>query len=249
MQDEEQNANQDDNQVQPNVLQEEEQAVTEEAAPEQPEDTSVSEAESEQSSEDIDINQYWQERYQAPQQADNRGMVDEVAKELAALPTDEYGTVDSTAAAEWFANRLSQAEGRAAERAIQAAEQVVMGNLSEANEQRKLIDKYPEIQKDRGLMEDIFDKRDAAALRGQNMSLLQAAERVMGRTSQARTEGAQAATRRTSIQAAAHLETATNKGGTRPVSVDFSSKEARQAALKQFVQNGIESGEIQVPGR
>lgn len=239
---EDQNAPQDSD-VQPEAPQEEEQAATgEEAAPEQEETQ-----EQEQPSEEVDISEFAAERYQTQPSAQENPLVDEVAQELSQLPADEYGTVDSKAAAEWFAQKLGQAETRAAERAIQAANQAVMGNLAEVNQQRQLIDKFPEVKSDRGLMEDIFDKRDAAALRGESLTLMQAAERVLGRTNQARDEGAQSQRRRTTIQAAAHLETASSKGDSKRTTPNLMDKEARHELLKQYVQSELDSGKIQIP--
>lgn len=235
---------QDEQVIQPDAPQEQEEQVadTEEVA------TDEAQAIQDESSEELDINEYVQERYQTPQQTQNNSMVDEVARELSQLPADEDGNVDANAAAKWFSERLSQAENSATERAIQAANNAVMGNLSEVAQQQKLLEKHPDLTKDRERLDAVFDLRDAAALRGQNLTLLQAAAKLDKFRQADTAQGAQSATRRTTIQAAAHLETSSSKGSGAPQGpINLGDKETRHALLKQHVQNEIESGRIQLP--
>ena len=212
----------------------------------------------EEPSEEIDINKFWEERYPAQTQTDTGSLRDEVAQELSQLPTDETGTVEANAAAEWFANKLSQVEQRANKTASSQAEKAAMSVIAEQAQQQQLLKKYPEITKDRDTLDAIFDLRDAAALRGQNVSLMEAAAKLDKLRTNARSEGQQSATRQTTIQAAAHLETASTKGAPQAgqrerLAVQAyegrgqEAKNARQELLKQFVQNEIKDGRIQHP--
>lgn len=242
------------------------EAVTEEAAPveapeveETTEQAETQEEPSEQSSqEEIDINEYVRERYQAPPQQNNQDLVSQVSDELSQLPTDAQGNVESDAAAKWFAEKLSQAGSQAETRAVARAEQAVMDHLNEVNQQQKLLQKYPDLSKDKEALDATFDLRDAAAIRGENISLLDAAARLDKFRQQARSEGAKSATRTTTTRAAAHLETASTKGdavagakqqlavtafqGSGP-----EAQTARRELLKQFVANEIKEGRIEQP--
>lgn len=212
----------------------------------------VEEAQAEPTQENIDMEKYWQERYTgSPQQAP----VEDLTSELASLPTDEYGTVEPKVVADWFAQKLQQVEQRAEQRAGSRAEEAAMAILNETAQQQQLIEKYPEVQKDRQLLDTIFDLRDAAALKGQALSLTDAAARLNQFRQQAQTEGAQRATRTTQIQAAAHLETSAVKSDVkvneRQQTVQqalYGSGEAatnaRRDMLKQMVQQDIEEGRI-----
>lgn len=208
--------------------------------------------------EEVDINKYWEERYPAQAPANSNNLADEVSRELAQLPTDETGTVEADAAAQWFANKLSQVSNQAQVEARKAAQEVFLDNAAERGQQEQLLKKYPEITKDKETLDTIFDLRDAAALRGQNLSLLGAAAKLDKLRTSAKAEGQQSATRQTTIQAAAHLETASTKGSPnqgardRLVSQAFQgggqeAKEARKELLKQFVEKEISEGRIEHP--
>lgn len=235
----------------------EQPAETEETAPETEDKSTETQEETPDQEEDIDLEQYSRSRYQAAPKADSQDMVEEVAKELSQLPTDETGTVEARAAAEWFANKLSQVGGKAEQAAVARAESAAMAILSESAQQQQLLKKYPEITKDKDTLDAVFDLRDAAALRGQNLSLTEAAGRLDKLRQQGKAEGTQTATRRTTIQAAAHLETSSTKGEPTSdrerlaqVAYQGSGQEAinaRRELLKQFVQNEIKEGRIQEP--
>lgn len=211
---------------------------------EEPQTEAKSEPESQDDGEEIDLQSYWQERYSSPQ---TQQPAINVADEMSKLPTDEYGNVDEGAAAQWLNQKFNEVTTQAERRAIEAARNAFNSDLAEMRQQQQLLDKYPELKKDRDLLDTVFDLRDAAALRGQNVSLLDAAGKIDKLRQQSRTEGAAGANRVKTIQAAAHLETASTKAETRPQQVDLSDKQSRQELLKQFVQRGVESGEIQIP--
>lgn len=231
-----------------------EQAEAEAPAPgtaEAPEQTPPAE-------EEINIDEYWQNRYPAVASSDNRSAVEEVARELANLPTDETGTVDANAAAEWFASKLSQVEQRAINSATQAAERASMSVLSETAQQRQLIEKHPELTRDKEQLDAVFDLRDAAMLRGESLSLMQAAEKLNKLRGKYKEEAVKDATRSTQIQAAAHLETSSVKGNedvserqrlalSAFTGVGSEAKQARQELLKRYVQGEIKEGRIQHP--
>lgn len=228
---------------------------------EQPTTTEQSEAQPEapaKAEEEVDLGDYFQERYQAPPQGQSPSLVDEVSQELAQLPTDETGTVEARAAAEWFANKMSEVSTRAEQAAVQRAQQVFMENAAEEAQQRQLLKKYPEITKDRDTLDAIFDLRDAAAIRGKNLSLTEAASRLEKLRRDAKTEGEQSASRRTTIEATAHLETSgikdTEGMGDRQrlAAAAFQGSgqdatNARRALLRQFVENEIKEGRIEHP--
>lgn len=223
------------------------QADTEEAAPQE-----------EETSEEFDIEQYAKERYQAPPQSDSRDLVSEVNNELAQLPADDDGNIDTNAAAEWFANRIAQVKNDTLNEVSQVLDRRLDERLTEEGQQKQLLSQYPELSKDKEFIEDVFDKRDAAAIRGENISLLQAAERIARRTQAAKSEATQQAARQTSISAAAHLETSSVKGSgegdekQRLATQAFhgvgpQSKEARHELLKQYVQTELKEGRIELP--
>lgn len=213
---------------------------------EEPQEEAQSEPEStqEDEGEEIDLQSYWQERYSAPQ---NQKPAIDVAEEMSKLPTDEYGNVDEQAASQWLNQKFNEVTTKAEQRAIEAARNAFNSDLAEMRQQQQLLEKFPELKKDRDLLDTVFDLRDAAALRGQNVSLLDAAGKIDKLRQKSRTEGAAGANKVKTIQAAAHLETASNKAEAKPMQVDLSDKKSRQELLKQFVQKGVESGEIQIP--
>lgn len=233
------------------------EAETEETAPVEEPTTDQVEAPPEEEPSEIDIDEYWKERYPAPTQSDGQNMADEVAQELSQLPTDESGTVDTKAAAEWFANRLSQVESRASQNVSAQAERAAMAIVSETAQQNQLLKKYPEITQDRETLDVIFDLRDAAALRGQKLSLVGAAAKLDKLRQQGKAEGTESATKRTTVQAAAHLETSSVKGSNQGESDRLVAQayqgsgqeaiDARRELLKQFVQKGVSEGRIQHP--
>lgn len=219
----------------------------EEEAVEQPQEEVTAEPESkEDEGEEIDLNKYWQERYAAPQNQSNEHNV--VAEEMAKLPTDEYGNIDESAAAEWLSKKFNEVQTAAEQRAIEAARNAFHSDIAEMRQQQELLERHPEIKKDKDFLDTIMDLRDAAAIRGENLTLLDAASRVEKIRQNSRSEGVASANKVKTIQAAAHLETASQKGDSRPAQADLSDKAARQALLKQFVTKGIETGEIQIPG-
>lgn len=197
--------------------------------------------------EEIEIEDYWNQRYPAIDQGSSPNMVQEVAQELSRLPTDESGTVETNAAAEWFASKLSQVSNQAQQDAARSAERAAMGVVNETAQQQQLLKKYPDITKDKETLDAVFDLRDAAAFRGQKLTLTQAAAKLDKLRQQGKSEGVQSAQRQTTIQAAAHLETASNKGSTARQQVDLSNKEDRRAMLTQYVQNEQKAGRIQTP--
>lgn len=234
-----------------------EEQATEAPAEEAPEAEQPSEPEA-APAEDIDLDKYWQERYQAPASTQESSQVAEVAKELAQLPADADGTVDANAAAEWFANKLNSTKQEARVEAQAIAEKAAMGIVSESAQQQLLIKKYPDLVKDKEQLDTVFDLRDASAMRGQNLTLMQAAEKLAKLTRQAKNEGAKSASRTTTIQAAAHLETSSVKGDqgsgdrerlaiTAVSGFGNEAKTARRELLKQFVQREVEEGRIQHP--
>jgi len=234
----------------PDTQEVEEQAETEVAA-------SETEEASENPEEEFDIEQYAKERYQAPPQSETKDLASEVAEELSNLPADDDGNVDQQAVAKWFADKINQAGSQAEQRAVQAAQNTILSELQESKQQTQLLSKYPELSKDKEFIEDVFDKRDAAALRGENLSLLDAAERIARRTQAAKSEAAQKATRVTTTQAAAHLETSAVKGSNPDQKQQLAaqafhgtgqaSKEARHELLKQHVLNEMKEGRIETP--
>lgn len=239
----------EDTNANPDAPQDEEQTEIEETQPQA--DTEVAAEETQEASEssqeeEIDIQDYWQERYPATQQGNNQ-LVSEVTQELSQLPTDESGTVEASAAAEWFARKLSEVGSRAEQSASRQAEKAAMAVVTETAQQQQLLKKYPEITKDKATLDAVFDLRDAAALRGQNLTLMQSAAKLDGLRKNARNEGAQGERRKTTVQAAAHLETASNRGGQRVEQVDLGDKNSRREMLKAFVQKEIEEGRIQHP--
>jgi hypothetical protein len=229
--------------------QDESPAETSEAAPEP-------QAEPE---EEVDISTFERERY-APAPASSSPQthaVDDIAKELANLPTDETGTVPAEAAAKWFADKLAQNSTQLKSEISTVARQEAMGIVAETAQQQQLLKKYPEITKDKGTLEMVFDLRDAAALRGQGLTLVQAAEKLAKQRQDGRSEGEDSVRRRTTVQATAHLETTTARGQSANESQrDLAQKafhgkaeearEARRTFMKGFIQREIENGRIQL---
>lgn len=235
---------------------EEQPAQTEEAAP--AEETEVSEPQvEEETSEDINMDDYLQERYQQPQAEVASNTVDEVTKELSQLPTDETGTVDANEAAKWFAQRLDAVRAEASQAASQQATKAAMDVVSETAQQQQLLKKYPELSQNREALDAIFDLRDASALRGKGMTLMDAAKRLDGLRQEAKKEGTASATRRTVVQAAAHLETASTKGSSgggeqqlvvqATQGIGAEAKAARHELLKRHIEKEISEGRIQQP--
>lgn len=255
MPDEDQNAT--DPQDQTNSQQDEEQAPqTEQPAEQEPqveaEEPKETEAEG-KTEEDIDMEKYWQERYQSSPQSE--APVEDLTKELAGLPTDEYGTVDAQAAADWFSGKLEETRTQARHEAASQGTQAAMAVFSETAQQQQLLKEYPEVSKDRELLDAIFDLRDAATLKGQNISLMDAAQRLDGFRQRAKTEGAQRANKTTEIQAAAHLETsAVKQNAGVPERQRLAQQalhgsgqeaiEARRQMLKTMVEEDIKEGRI-----
>lgn len=228
--------------------------VQEETQPETPPETEQSE---EEPSEDIDIDKYWKDRYQVPANQPSQDTVAEVTKELSQLPTDESGTVDANAAAEWFAKRLDSVRTQAGQDAAQSATRAAMEVVTETAQQQQLLKKYPEVTKDRETLDAIFDLRDAAALRGEGLSLTDAAAKLDKLRKQAKAEGSESATRRTTIQAAAHLETSAVKGTSNNENDQLAvqafqgsgmeAQSARRELLKRYVEREVQEGNIQTP--
>lgn len=228
------------------------EADAEAAAPEAAEAT-------EQTSENINLEDYWQQRYSAPQASGSQNLAVEVSKELAQLPADEQGNVDANAAAQWFASKLAEVSTSARAQAEQSASSTVMSMLSEQAQIQELLKQYPEVQKDKEYIESVFDLRDAAALRGQRLTLNEAAGRLDRFRQEGSKQGQKQATQQRTIQAAAHLETSAIKGDSsrgetqRLASAAFQgsgpeSTEARRELLRRHVQKQIEEGRIQLPG-
>lgn len=236
----------------------EETAVTEAAAPEESVEASAEAPQEdalESSQEDINIEDYVKERYPVSGH-ENRDLVAEVSQELAQLPTDESGTVETDAAARWFAERMAAVEHSAVRAAERAAQQASMGVVSEATQQRQLMEKYPDMKKDRDTLDAVFDLRDAAALRGQNISLMEAAAKLDNLRRNSEQKGASQRTTTIQATAAAHLETSAVKGDpkadarTQTVRTALEGRgqeavDARRALLKQFVENEVKAGNIQ----
>lgn len=239
-------------------------ATTEDAAVnEAPQEQSVQEESSEnlteesnqqstEEVEEVDLDKYMNERY--PAQSVERNDVDDVAKQLAQLPTDEAGNVEADAAAKWFADFKQEVIREAEQRAQGAARNVFDADAAEKAQQQALLKEYPDITKDKGTLDMVFDLRDAAALRGDNVTLLQAAEKLGNLRTTAKKEGQQNAYRQTSTQAAAHLETSSTKGNNNGEEQRLAAqalqgsgvqaKEARHALLKQFVEREMKEGRI-----
>lgn len=241
----------------PETVEEQPQAEPEEAAPAEEQPAEEETPQTEESSEDIDIDEYSRERYQQPQVNNTRSTVDDVAQELSQLPTDENGTVDANEAAKWFADRLDAVRAEAGQTAAQQATKAAMEVVSETAQQQQLLKKYPELAQDRDALDAVFDLRDAAALQGKGVTLAQAAARLNSLQQKSRKEGTQSATRRTVVQAAAHLETASTKGA--PVGEDQQlaiqatqgvgdeAKAARHELLKRHIEKEMSEGRIQHP--
>lgn len=156
---------------------------------------------------DFDINEYWNERYNGGQNQVPPQASPDLVEQLNNLPTDENGTADPESVSKVLQDFQSQTIAKAEASADARARDTAIGLAQEQAQQVKLIEKYPQVAKDRSLMENIFDLRDASALRGKNISLQQAAERLFKREENVRTEASQAATKTKEVQAAAHLET------------------------------------------
>lgn len=218
--------------------------AVEETESEEPKQEQPAEAES-----DVDIEDYWQKRYgqqsQAPVGSDN--LLDKLNK----LPTDEYGTADPQAVAELLQSELAQTQAEAR----RAAQEESMSLFQETAQQQQLMKKYPEVTKDRELLDMVFDLRDASAIKGQNISLMQAADRYFGKQAKAKSEGAKQATRTTQVQASAHLETSAVKSdeaiSERQRLIETATKgsgkaatEARHKLMSQAVQNMLDKGDL-----
>lgn len=224
-------------------------------AEDQPAEAAAPAPATEEPAEDIDLNQYWHERYQAPAEQTANPLVDEVRNELSRLPTDEAGTVEADAAAQWFADKLNQVRTDASRDAARSAERAAMSVVSEAAQQQELLKKFPEIVKDRETLDTIFDLRDAAALRGQTLTLEAAAAKLNKLRQQGKQEGAATATRTTTIQAAAHLESSSVKGDSSASeeqelanrAFGQADAQARRELLKRFVTKELKDGRIQHP--
>lgn len=251
----EQNTNDSTDQVEETPAEQEApQGASQEESPQETraEEQEVPQETTDEPSEDINIDEFSRERYQQPPQQPANG-TDGIAQELAQLPTDDYGNVSTEAAAKWFSDKLSSVSSQAEERAVARAQEVVMSNLSEVSQQRQLLDKYPELRKDRERLDAVFDLRDASALRGKNLTLVESAARL----SKLQQRSSKDAARTTETVAAAHLETASTKGN--PVSgqdqlaaqafqgTGPEAKQARRELLNQFVTKEIAEGRIQHP--
>lgn len=214
----------DDQQDQPQQDEAKAPEVQEEPKADQPQPAPQAEEKPEET--DINLEKFTQERYKtSPTQAP----AEDLTKELSSLPTDEYGTVDAEAAAKWFQDKLEQTRVEARREAANQGHEAAMAILSETAQQQELLNKFPEVKKDREFLETIFDLRDAAALKGQSLSLTEAAQRVDKFRQAAQSEGAQSANRTTQIQAAAHLESS---------GVTSKSNESEQQRLTQQALHG-----------
>jgi hypothetical protein len=226
--------------------------------PEAPAETPEAAPAGDQPGEEVDISQFERERYApAPTSQPRDNSVDDIAKELANLPTDETGTVPAEAAAKWFAEKLAQNRAEISGTVSQVARREAMGIVAETAQQQELLKKYPDITKDKGMLEMVFDLRDAAALRGQTLTLNQAAEKLAKQRQEGRSEGEDSIRRRTAVQATAHLETSSRRGNSQSESKrelaskafhgkGLEAKEARRKFMTGFIQREIENGRIQL---
>lgn len=228
-------------------------------APSQEPDAPENQEPAKQEPDEIDLDGFTRERYVAPApvQAPSQASADDLAKELASLPADENGVVSPETAAKWFADKLASNRASLEAQIAPVAQKAAMSILTETSQQQELLKKYPEINKDRGMLEMVFDLRDAAALRGQSLTLAQAAEKLAKQRQEGRSEGEDSVRRRTTIQAATHLETSSTRGANQSQSrrelaqkafhgKGTEAREARRQFMTGFIQREIEAGRIQL---
>lgn len=219
-----------------------------EDSPEQSEEAPTEAPKAEASQEDFDIDEYWK-RYNvedAPK-SDQGSLADRLSK----VDQDEDGNADATQVAKVFEDWQAQVE----QNAIQRARQEFLGFKTEESELNALKEKFPEVTKDRELFNTVADLRDAAALRGETLSLTKAAEKLFKREQAARQDATKQATRTREVQASAHLETSATPSADNPNEQEeligqmasrnpTVAKEARSKLLKSYVSDMIKRGEI-----
>lgn len=225
-----------------------------EGTEETPQETPEPEAESEES-DSVNIEDYWKERY-SPQNSQEplKEESQDLMQRLGTLPTDEYGNANAEDVGKVIQEWQRETETNSVSKATQTARQEALALFNEQNQLQQVIKDYPQVTKNRELMDTIFDLRDASALRGEDISLKTAAEKWFNREKDIRKDATTQATRTKEIQASAHLETSGIKSDTQDSKQQLAAQAvgnspeanaARRALLTDAVQKMLDDGELQ----